>query len=180
VLVVALTTGHKVGLLVMALIFIAFSLAASFLAPRYRPDFPGRGLTVFIVASFVLFALMLAAVEVFGAEGQEETASAGDLAKTAPHKAVVDTIETEWRIQLPSKTTGTLAAGQYTFHVVNRGKQAHNLTINGPDVEDVATKDLAPGESADLKVGLTTGTYDLYCSIPGHKQLGMDARLQIG
>jgi hypothetical protein len=68
-LLLGLTTGHKVGLLVVAGTFISFALASSFVAPRRRPDFPGRaGLSVFIIVSFVLFAAMLIAVEVFGAD----------------------------------------------------------------------------------------------------------------
>lgn len=68
-LLLGITTGHKVGLLVVAGVFISFALVSSFVAPRRRPDFPGRaGLSVFIIASFVLFAAMLIAVEVFGAE----------------------------------------------------------------------------------------------------------------
>jgi hypothetical protein len=62
-----LSTGHEVGLIVVAAIFIAFALAASFLVPRYKPDFPGpAGLSVFAIASFVLFGLMIAAVNFFG------------------------------------------------------------------------------------------------------------------
>ena len=69
-----------VGLAVVAAIFIAFALTSSFLAPRRWPDFPGRqGLSVFIIACFVLFAAMLTAVEVFGVEKSE---SKSDKAKT--------------------------------------------------------------------------------------------------
>jgi uncharacterized cupredoxin-like copper-binding protein len=178
--IAALSTGHKIGLLAMGLIFIAFSLFCSFVAPRFRPNFPGKGMSVFVVVCFVLFGLMLGAVEVFGVESKEPAASAAELAKGAPHKQVVETVETEYRIQLPSKTSHVLVGGVYTFHVVNKGKAPHNLTIEGPGVKNAHTKNLAPGESADLSVQLRTGTYDLYCSIPGHKQLGMDAKLSIG
>jgi hypothetical protein len=59
--------GHEVGLIVVAVIFIAFALASSFLVPRYKPDFPGpNGLSTFVIASVVLFALMVAAVNFFG------------------------------------------------------------------------------------------------------------------
>ena len=62
-----LSTGHEVGLIVVAAIFIAFALASSFVAPRIRPDFPGpRGLSTFVIASIVLFALMVLAVNFFG------------------------------------------------------------------------------------------------------------------
>jgi hypothetical protein len=62
-----LSTGHEVGLIVVAAVFIAFALAASFLVPRYKPDFPGpAGLSVFAIASLVLFGLMIAAINFFG------------------------------------------------------------------------------------------------------------------
>jgi hypothetical protein len=62
-----LSTGHEIALVVVAAVFIAFALASSFLVPRYRPDFPGpAGLSVFAIASIVLFGLMIAAVNFFG------------------------------------------------------------------------------------------------------------------
>jgi hypothetical protein len=62
-----LTTGHEVGLIVVAGVFIAFALASSFLFPRWRPDFPGpNGIGPFAIASIVLFVLMVAAINFFG------------------------------------------------------------------------------------------------------------------
>ena len=62
-----LPLGHEIGLIVVAAIFIAFALVSSLLVPRYKPDFPGpSGLSVFAIASVVLFVLMLAAINFFG------------------------------------------------------------------------------------------------------------------
>ena len=62
-----LTTAHEIGLIVVAGVFIVFALVASFLAPRLKPDFPGpTGLSVFALASIVLFVLMIAAINFFG------------------------------------------------------------------------------------------------------------------
>jgi hypothetical protein len=59
--------GHEIGLVIVAAVFIAFALVASFLVPRYKPDFPGPdGIGVFAIASLLLFALMVAAVNFFG------------------------------------------------------------------------------------------------------------------
>ena len=59
--------GHEIGLIIVAAVFIAFALVASFLVPRYKPDFPGPdGIGVFAIASLLLFALMVAAVNFFG------------------------------------------------------------------------------------------------------------------
>ena len=63
----------------------------------------------------------------------------------------------------------------------NAGKVPHNLAIEGPGVpaNDV-TPTIAPGGDGTLKVSLKTGTYTLYCAVPGHKQLGMVAKLTVG
>jgi hypothetical protein len=69
VLVAALSNGHKIGLSIVAASFISFALISSFVAPRRRPDFPGKaGLSVFIIVAILFFAMMIAAVEIFGAE----------------------------------------------------------------------------------------------------------------
>ena len=62
-----LPLGHEIGLTVVAAIFIAFALVVSFVVPRYKPDFPGpNGLSTFVIASIVMFGLMVAAVNFFG------------------------------------------------------------------------------------------------------------------
>ena len=62
-----ISTAHEVGLVLVAAVFIAFALVCSFLVPRYKPDFPGpSGLSTFVIASLVLFGLMVAAVNFFG------------------------------------------------------------------------------------------------------------------
>ena len=62
-----MTTTHEVLLIVMAAIFIAFALGASFLAPKFKPDFPGpNGLSVFVIVSILMFVLMVLAINFFG------------------------------------------------------------------------------------------------------------------
>ena len=77
-------------------------------------------------------------------------------------------------------STGSLAPGVYTFHVTNKGPLSHDLTVNGPGVSNMGTPIFSPGGSELLTVTLTNGTYDLYCSVPGHKQLGMNTTLTVG
>jgi uncharacterized cupredoxin-like copper-binding protein len=179
VLLAGLSTGHKIGLGVVAVVFIAFALASSFLAPRRRPDFPGKnGLSVFVIACFVLFAAMIAAVEAFGGESEEKAAEPA-AAKEAPAAKTIDVRETEFKIALPS--VATLPAGKVTFVVQNAGKVQHDLAVKGPGVAGTSkTPLLSPGQSAKLTVSLTTGTYTLYCSVPGHEAAGMEAKLSVG
>jgi len=81
----ALTTGHKIGLLVVAIIFIAFALLSSLVIPRFRPNYPGRALPLFLLVTVLLFAAMLTAVFIFGAEPKEggHGGSAGAVSSTS-------------------------------------------------------------------------------------------------
>jgi plastocyanin len=164
----ALSTGHKIGLAGVAAVFIVFALASSFLFPRYRPQFPAGRLGWFILATLVLFVGMLFAVEFFARES-EEKAEAGN-------ERTVQVSEKEFKIELPSTT---LKPGSYTFDLSNEGKQPHDLTIKGPGVNKAHTPVINGGRHATLKVKLAAGEYDFYCSIPGHKQLGMDVKVKV-
>jgi uncharacterized cupredoxin-like copper-binding protein len=174
----ALSTGHEIGLAVTGAVFIAFALASSFLFPRFRPQYPGHGLPAFIVVAFVFFFGMLAAVEVFGAETKEggekavAESTAAETAATAKGETVQVT-EKEFKIELASTT---LKAGTVTFDVKNVGKLSHDLAIVGMKEK---TKLISPGSSSKLTVTLKPGTYELYCSVPGHKAAGMDAKITV-
>jgi len=67
----ALSAGQKTGLGLMAAAFIAFALASSFWFPRFRPDFPGKWLRLFVIASIVLTLGMLATVVAVAKEKEE-------------------------------------------------------------------------------------------------------------
>jgi uncharacterized cupredoxin-like copper-binding protein len=96
-------------------------------------------------------------------------------AAAAPGTAMTVT-ESEFTIALPSKT---LPAGTYTFKVTNKGKFAHNVTVDGAGVQDKATPTLAPGSTGDVTVTLQKGSYDFYCSVDNHKEMGMDVTVQV-
>ena len=72
----ALSSAQKLGIAGIALAFIAFALASSFLLPRSNPDFPGRGLRLFVGATVLFFVAMMSAV-VFLAREDEEAHAEG-------------------------------------------------------------------------------------------------------
>jgi uncharacterized cupredoxin-like copper-binding protein len=164
-LLAGLSTGHKIGLAVVAAVFIGFALTSSLVMPRRRPGFPGKnGLSVFVIVSVFLFVAMLSAVVVFGRE--TEAKGAGETATGVTVKVQ----ETEYKITL---ATHKVRHGVVTFVVANTGKIPHNLTIQGGK----HTPNIGPGKTAKLTVTLKKGAYTLYCSVPGHRQLGMVTKL---
>ena len=89
---------------------------------------------------------------------------------------IVTAAEKEYTITL---STSDFSPGVYTFGVHNDGTMPHDLTIAGPGVSQTSSPTVQPGGTAQLTVTLQSGTYELWCSIPGHKQLGMDLHIQV-
>lgn len=199
-LLLALSTGHRIGLGLAVAAFAGFSLIVAMVVPRYRPQFPGRGLGVFLAACVLLFAGMLAAVEILGKEGEEAKAGAERTTETTgtstttaastttaiTQTATTETAttqaaqkvgvsETEFKIKLD---TTSVSAGRVSFDVSNDGNIPHDFVIQGNGVDE-RTPMLDAGKSDTLSVDLKPGTYDVYCSVPGHKQAGMDLKLTV-
>lgn len=62
-----------------------------------------------------------------------------------------------------------------TLEVTNEGSQIHDLVIDGGP----QTAQLNAGESESLVVDLSEGEYEVYCSISGHREAGMEATLAV-
>jgi mono/diheme cytochrome c family protein len=96
-MVLALSTTSEVALALMGAIFVGFALVSAFALPRRNPNFPGRSLGLFVLASVVLFLAMMTTVLVFGKEKGEAGAKAETAAAT----------ETGASAEEPSSPTGS-------------------------------------------------------------------------
>lgn len=83
---------------------------------------------------------------------------------------------TEFHIALSQQT---FKAGTYTFVVSNDGSATHALDITGPGLSNADTTDLSPGQKANLTVTFQSGSYDFFCPIANHKQLGMNMNVNV-
>jgi plastocyanin len=89
----------------------------------------------------------------------------------------VTAVETDFHIALSKKT---FTPGTYVFLVENKGGTTHSLTITGPGLKNAASPNINPGQHTTLKVTFKTGKYDVFCPVPGHKELGMNVNLSVG
>lgn len=96
---------------------------------------------------------------------------------TAPVGTNVGVSEKEFSIILD---TTSFATGTYTFMVENHGAFPHNLTIEGPGVDKMASATLQGGQSGSVTVSLQKGSYELWCSVDSHKDKGMDLTITVG
>jgi mono/diheme cytochrome c family protein len=151
----ALATGHKVGIAVVAAVFIAFALASSFLFPRWQPSFPGRRVGFFVLLTALFTAGMLATMIALAGEPKEERAAAGEQpAESAPPPPPPPSTTTTTTRQAPSSTTtnaapaappttGDAAAGKSLFtaqgcSACHTYKPAGSTAKVGPDLDNVA------------------------------------------
>jgi plastocyanin len=110
-----------------------------------------------------------------GGSAPTTAATIGQAAGSTSGTQVTATL-TEYHIAL---STSTFAPGTYTFVAKNAGQVGHALEIDGPGVSDQKTSGIQPGQSVNLTVTLSAGSYDIYCPVPGHKGLGMDTKITV-
>jgi len=89
----------------------------------------------------------------------------------------IDVSETDFKLD-PSDPT--VKAGQVTINATNDGQTTHSIEIEGKGIEETELpNDLEPGDSGSLTVDLKPGTYEWYCPVANHKELGMEGEVTV-
>jgi plastocyanin len=133
-----------------------------------------------IYAQIIAVVLILVGVVGCGAGGGSAGGGGGAEDAQAPSGAkesVLKTIrvkEVEFALK-PAEIT-LEKPGTYLFKAVNSGGTVHALEVEGQGIEE-ETEEIQPGQSAELKVKLEAGTYELYCPVDGHKEEGMEGKV---
>jgi uncharacterized cupredoxin-like copper-binding protein len=61
----------------------------------------------------------------------------------------------------------------------NKSALEHNLTVESSGGTVVGATPTFEGGSKTLAVTLKAGTYKFYCSVPGHRQAGMEGTITV-
>lgn len=72
-------------------------------------------------------------------------------------------------------TVAVKSGEEVVLNVTNDGTIVHNLHVEGGD----HTADLQQFSSAELNVGKVTSDLTLFCSIPGHREAGMEMKITV-
>jgi uncharacterized cupredoxin-like copper-binding protein len=134
-----------------------------------------------IYAQIIAVVLILVGVLGCGAGGGGSVGGGGGAedaqAPSGAKESVLKTIrvkEAEFALK-PAKIT-LQKPGTYLFKAVNSGGTVHALEVEGQGIEE-ETEEIQPGQSAELKVKLEAGTYELYCPVDAHKEEGMEGKV---
>jgi uncharacterized cupredoxin-like copper-binding protein/mono/diheme cytochrome c family protein len=69
----------------------------------------------------------------------------------------------------------TIGTGPQIISITNTGASLHDFSVDALGIK----QDLQPGQTVQVKIDAKPGTYEYYCSVPGHKEAGMVGTLTV-
>ncbi len=76
-------------------------------------------------------------------------------------------------------TQATAKAGNVTIDFENPQPVPHDVSIEDSSGKTIGKTELISESSASTTVNLKPGTYTFYCSVPGHREAGMEGTLTV-
>jgi len=73
----------------------------------------------------------------------------------------------------------TAKAGKVTIDMTNMSPLGHNVTIESSSGQVLGSTPTFQGGTKTLSLELKAGTYKFFCSVPGHRQAGMEGTLTV-
>jgi len=123
--------------------------------------------------------------EEFEAEGNDDEAGeAGGEGKSAPEAAVTSPGGTLQIAADPAniaydKTSLASKPGKVTIDLNNPSAISHDIAIENDAGEEIAGSELVAEGETEVTAELAAGTYTFYCTVPGHREAGMEGPLEV-
>ncbi len=73
----------------------------------------------------------------------------------------------------------TAKAGKVSIAFTNMAPLGHNMTIESASGQTIGATPTFQGGTKTLSLNLKAGTYKFFCSVPGHRQAGMEGTLTV-
>jgi uncharacterized cupredoxin-like copper-binding protein len=109
-------------------------------------------------------------------------ATSTSTSSSTPAPAVASTLSVaanpEGQLSFDTKSLSA-KAGKVSIDFTNKASLAHNLTVESSSGAVVGATPTFEGASKTLAVTLKAGTYKFYCSVPGHRQAGMEGTITV-
>jgi uncharacterized cupredoxin-like copper-binding protein len=111
----------------------------------------------------------------------------GALAQVGAAQAKGTAVEKNGVLDIPADPGGSLAyqfadatakPGQVDIKSVNKASIDHDISLEGNGIDEHG-KIVKDGGTSEIKVDLKPGKYTFYCSVPGHREGGMEGTLTV-
>jgi plastocyanin len=140
------------------------------------PGSQGKGRLV-MFTSFALVVATMSAAVLTGGEHAEEGANAAGTTPRATGRALELAADPSGALRYDKNRAAALA-GHVTVRFRNDSTVEHNVTIAQGSRTLGATKTIT-GATAMLALQLRAGEYVFFCSVPGHRESGMEGTLTV-
>jgi plastocyanin len=186
-----ITAFHIVGGLLAVWALVLSGLGVT------RPDFPGKGSgqTAVMAISALLVAGAIGTAIGTAKSAPKAAAQAGKAKQGGPaapptggkaqQAAPGGTATTLLLSADPTgqlrfdKSTLSAKAGDVRITLNNPSPVPHNVSLEGPGVPAKSGPTVPHGGSSQVEATLKPGTYTYFCSVPGHRQAGMQGTLTV-
>jgi plastocyanin len=109
------------------------------------------------------------------AEGGEAEAEGGTAGSA---EAIAFEANPEGQLAFEEKKV-TAKAGEDTVDLTNQSSVPHDVSIEDSAGKTIAQTEIVSEGSASTTADLKPGTYTFYCSVPGHREAGMEGTLTV-
>jgi len=136
-------------------------------------------LLVLALASVALVACGSSSSTTTTTGGPEGGAAAGEGANAGGGGTAVS-LETDPNGQLAYTTSkATAKAGNVTIDLNNPQSLSHDVAVEDSSGKTVGKTELVAEGSTSTAVNLKPGTYHYFCTVPGHREAGMEGTLTV-
>jgi uncharacterized cupredoxin-like copper-binding protein len=175
----------KVPYFIAGGLLVAWALFVSMFLGRRNPNFPGslggQRAVMAISAALVLATVSMAVVTSGGSSAKATiapiTQSGREAASGSGSSSLTEEADPEGQLRYTTKNLSA-KAGRVTIDFKNMSPLMHNMTIAQGHTVLAATPTFQGG-ARKLTLDLKPGTYIFYCSVPGHRQAGMEGKLTV-
>jgi uncharacterized cupredoxin-like copper-binding protein len=166
-------------------LLVAWAMFVSVVLGRRNPNFPGtlggQRAVMAISAVLVLGTVSMAVLTSGGSSAKATitpiTQTGREAASGSGTSSLTEEADPEGQLRFTTKNLSA-KAGKITINFKNMSPLMHNMTIaQGTTV--LAATPTFEGGTKTLTLNLKPGTYVFYCSVPGHRQAGMEGKLTV-
>jgi plastocyanin len=112
-----------------------------------------------------------------GSPGSSASTSSGGSGGATPVKTI-RIVEKEY--SLTPNAISISKPGLYVLQGVNQGTISHGIAIEGNGL-DMDGPIVSPGSTSTIRVTISkNGSYEVYCPVAGHKEMGMEGHVTLG